>query len=200
MRSLTNKELKLYILIILHKSTQTKLVVWVLLKGTLKLVPLNTPAYDRSSEDEEIGPIDLALLISCLITPIVTAPAEDEDEAEDRVQDRVEDRVGDKDGDEDDSPPVMVTDESLSNEDVRLTAEEVEHFLNEWRSSADYVALSPVGAINVRLVLPKVAEGDFFKNLTDLYRTNSKLDGKIINIGGDHSMAISTILDTRVKP
>jgi len=41
--------------------------------------------------------------------------------------------------------------------------------------------------------------GNFFKNLTDLYRTNSKLDGKIINIGGDHSMAISTIADTLNK-
>ena len=126
-------------------SAQDIIVMWCLQLNMIRLrLIIRNPAYDRSSEDEEIDPIDLALLISCLITPIVTAPAEDEDKAEDRVQDRVEDRVGDKDGDEDDSPPVMVTDESLSNEDVRLTAEEVEQFLNEWRSSADYVALSPV--------------------------------------------------------
>ena len=112
------------------------------LSSDLILRPINySPGLNRSSEDEEIGPIDLALLISCLITPIVTAPAEDEDEAEDGVEDRVENRVGDKDGDEDDSPPVLVTDEPLSNEDVRLTVEEVEQFLNK---SADYVAPSPV--------------------------------------------------------
>ena len=39
---------------------------------------IRNPAYDGSSEeDEEIVPADLALLISCPITPIVTAPAED---------------------------------------------------------------------------------------------------------------------------
>jgi len=41
--------------------------------------------------------------------------------------------------------------------------------------------------------------GDLFKNINDLYRANAKLKGKIINIGGDHSMAIATIADTLNK-
>ena len=39
------------------------------------------PAYDGSSvEDEEIYPVGIAPLTSCLTTPIVTDPAEDEEE------------------------------------------------------------------------------------------------------------------------
>jgi arginase len=41
--------------------------------------------------------------------------------------------------------------------------------------------------------------GNFFKNINNLYRANAKLSGKIINIGGDHSMAIATISDTLNK-
>jgi len=39
----------------------------------------------------------------------------------------------------------------------------------------------------------------FFKNINDLYDLNAKLTGKIVNIGGDHSMAIATIADTMNK-
>ena len=38
--------------------------------------------------------------------------------------------------------------------------------------------------------------GDFFTNITDLYKTNKKYGGPKINIGGDHSMSIATIADT----
>jgi arginase len=41
--------------------------------------------------------------------------------------------------------------------------------------------------------------GNLFKNLNDLYNINKKTSGKIINIGGDHSMAIATIADTLNK-
>lgn len=38
--------------------------------------------------------------------------------------------------------------------------------------------------------------GDFFTNISDLYKMNEKLKGNKINIGGDHSMSIATIADT----
>jgi len=38
--------------------------------------------------------------------------------------------------------------------------------------------------------------GNLFKNIIDLYKANSSSTGKIINIGGDHSMSIATIADT----
>jgi len=41
--------------------------------------------------------------------------------------------------------------------------------------------------------------GNLFKNLSELYKKNKDSQGKIINIGGDHSMAISTIADTLNK-
>jgi arginase len=41
--------------------------------------------------------------------------------------------------------------------------------------------------------------GNLFKNINNLYKANAKLRGKIINIGGDHSMAIATISDTLNK-
>ena len=41
--------------------------------------------------------------------------------------------------------------------------------------------------------------GNFYKNINDLYAANKKCKGKIINIGGDHSMAIATIADTLNK-
>lgn len=41
--------------------------------------------------------------------------------------------------------------------------------------------------------------GHLFKNIIDLYQANEKNSGKIINIGGDHSMAIATIADTMNK-
>lgn len=41
--------------------------------------------------------------------------------------------------------------------------------------------------------------GNLFKNLKDLYKTNNSCSGKIINIGGDHSMSIATIADTLNK-
>jgi len=41
--------------------------------------------------------------------------------------------------------------------------------------------------------------GNMFKNINDLYQANKKSSGKIINIGGDHSMAIATIADTLNK-
>lgn len=41
--------------------------------------------------------------------------------------------------------------------------------------------------------------GKFFKNIKDLYNANAKTKGKIINIGGDHSMSIATIADTLNK-
>lgn len=41
--------------------------------------------------------------------------------------------------------------------------------------------------------------GSLFKNINELYNINSKTKGKIVNIGGDHSMAIATIADTLNK-
>jgi arginase len=41
--------------------------------------------------------------------------------------------------------------------------------------------------------------GNMFKNIIDLYQANKKSSGKIVNIGGDHSMAIATIADTLNK-
>jgi arginase len=41
--------------------------------------------------------------------------------------------------------------------------------------------------------------GNFFKNIKGLYSANAKSTGKIINIGGDHSMSIATIADTLNK-
>ena len=41
--------------------------------------------------------------------------------------------------------------------------------------------------------------GNMFKNINDLYQANKKSTGKIVNIGGDHSMAIATIADTLNK-
>jgi arginase len=40
---------------------------------------------------------------------------------------------------------------------------------------------------------------NLFKNLSELYKKNKDSQGKIVNIGGDHSMAISTIADTLNK-
>jgi arginase len=41
--------------------------------------------------------------------------------------------------------------------------------------------------------------GNFFKNIDELYKKNKQSSGKIVNIGGDHSMAIATIADTLNK-
>lgn len=41
--------------------------------------------------------------------------------------------------------------------------------------------------------------GNMFKNINELYQANKKSTGKIVNIGGDHSMAIATIADTLNK-
>ena len=41
--------------------------------------------------------------------------------------------------------------------------------------------------------------GNFFKNINELYKKNAKSVGKIVNIGGDHSMSIATIADTLNK-
>jgi arginase len=41
--------------------------------------------------------------------------------------------------------------------------------------------------------------GNLFKNIDELYNINAKTKGKIVNIGGDHSMAIATIADTLNK-
>jgi arginase len=41
--------------------------------------------------------------------------------------------------------------------------------------------------------------GNIFKNINELYQANKKSTGKIVNIGGDHSMAIATIADTLNK-
>jgi len=41
--------------------------------------------------------------------------------------------------------------------------------------------------------------GDLFKNIVNLYQANKTKNGNIINIGGDHSMAIATIADTLNK-
>ena len=38
--------------------------------------------------------------------------------------------------------------------------------------------------------------GDLYENIVNLYRVNKDINGKRINIGGDHSMAIATIADT----
>ena len=40
---------------------------------------------------------------------------------------------------------------------------------------------------------------DLFKNLANLYQANKTKGGNIVNIGGDHSMAIATIADTLNK-
>ena len=49
---------------------------------------------------------------------------------------------------------------------------------------------------NVKLVKNT---GNFFKNINELYKKNEKSVGKIVNIGGDHSMSIATIADTLNK-
>lgn len=41
--------------------------------------------------------------------------------------------------------------------------------------------------------------GNFFKNIQNLYKANAQTQGNIVNIGGDHSMAIATIADTMNK-
>jgi arginase len=41
--------------------------------------------------------------------------------------------------------------------------------------------------------------GNLFKNINALYQANAAAGGKIINIGGDHSMSIATIADTLNK-
>jgi arginase len=41
--------------------------------------------------------------------------------------------------------------------------------------------------------------GNLFKNINTLYQANQAASGKIINIGGDHSMSIATIADTLNK-
>lgn len=41
--------------------------------------------------------------------------------------------------------------------------------------------------------------GNFYKNINKLYKVNKNTRGKIVNIGGDHSMAIATIADTLNK-
>jgi arginase len=41
--------------------------------------------------------------------------------------------------------------------------------------------------------------GSLFKNIDELYKKNKESSGKIVNIGGDHSMAIATIADTLNK-
>ena len=41
--------------------------------------------------------------------------------------------------------------------------------------------------------------GNFYKNINKLYKANKNVRGKIVNIGGDHSMAIATIADTLNK-
>jgi arginase len=41
--------------------------------------------------------------------------------------------------------------------------------------------------------------GNMFRNINDLYKVNRDTKGKIVNIGGDHSMAIATIADTLNK-
>jgi arginase len=41
--------------------------------------------------------------------------------------------------------------------------------------------------------------GNLFSNLNALYKINKESSGKIVNVGGDHSMAIATIADTLNK-
>ena len=41
--------------------------------------------------------------------------------------------------------------------------------------------------------------GNLFRNINALYKANQAASGKIINIGGDHSMSIATISDTLNK-
>jgi len=48
-------------------------------------------------------------------------------------------------------------------------------------------------------IKPVKNSGNLFKNLDDLYKINKESSGKLINIGGDHSMAIATIADTLNK-
>jgi arginase len=49
-------------------------------------------------------------------------------------------------------------------------------------------------------VIKKVKDtNDMFKNINDLYKVNKSTRGKIVNIGGDHSMAIATIASTLNK-
>ena len=125
-----------------HRIYLNSVTVFPVNMSRIKLIVRN-PAYDGSSEDEEIDPIDLAPLVSCPITSIVTAPAKAEDRAEDGVEDRDEDGAEDgvedgfedrdedgaedgaEDRDEDDIPPGLVTDDSSSNEYVRLAMEEI---------------------------------------------------------------------------
>lgn len=41
--------------------------------------------------------------------------------------------------------------------------------------------------------------GNLFRNINELYQANKESSGKIVNIGGDHSMSIATIADTLNK-
>lgn len=41
--------------------------------------------------------------------------------------------------------------------------------------------------------------GNFYKNINKLYKVDKNIRGKIVNIGGDHSMSIATIADTLNK-
>ena len=49
-----------------------------------------------------------------------------------------------------------------------------------------------------RVMVVKTTD-NFFKNINNLYNKNKLTKGKIINIGGDHSMSIATIADTLNK-
>jgi arginase len=49
-----------------------------------------------------------------------------------------------------------------------------------------------------RVMVVKTTD-NFFKNINNLYNKNKSTKGKIINIGGDHSMSIATIADTLNK-
>ena len=51
-----------------------------------------------------------------------------------------------------------------------------------------------------RHVVKRVKDtNNMFKNINDLYKINKSTTGKIVNIGGDHSMAIATIASTLNK-
>ena len=70
---------------------------------------------------------------------------------------------------------------------TKLGSEQAPNYLNKYIKHKNHI-------------VQKVKDtGNLYKNINNLYLTNSNISGKIINIGGDHSMAIATIADTLNK-
>ena len=70
---------------------------------------------------------------------------------------------------------------------TKLGAEQAPRYLNKYINRKKHI-IHKVGNT-----------GNMYKNINNLYVKNSNIAGKLINIGGDHSMAIATIADTLNK-